>query len=766
MPSIGKYEILEQLGAGSMGTVYRGRDTLLDRMVAIKTIRTGVNVELEAKERFYREARTCARLNHPHIVSVYDLGEEAGVSFIAMELLNGSDFRQLIERKEEVPLPVKLTAMAQVCEALAHAHREGIIHRDIKPSNLFLLADQRAKVVDFGIAKLPTSHLTRAGAILGTPNYMAPEQINGAACDGRADLFAAAVVFFEWLTFHHPFKSNLIPRRILEDAPDSLFQHAPTLPRILEKIFTRALQKEPAKRYSTGDEFAADLRTVLDAVELNASPTFSRLELPSQSSFAVPPPIPAPSDPVAPVLGDTASGDHEWRVSRILKLLPIFDSQLASGDTQSARCTLTELQSVAGSDARFQESVEKCRVQLATRPGSQARPVAPPPPSLPSSSTTFVNLKKCARCGASNRPDSTFCMECGAAISGGPPTTGTGFSSQSGMLPPLPPVTPAPKPASSASRLLADKKRLSLVIAGVAIAAVLLVVAPMFFRTVKQEPFVATARVAAPQVHVFSEPSPTAKELFMKPRGSRLNVLALPKLITGDWVRVQAREGDTFSRPGYLKAADLTEWEAKDPDAALILARMSGPMENGSDPELRAQIDKLNSVAAAFSGKLAAGMASLDAAKLELILARHAKDSGQPEVDWKASLADITNRVEALRSTPALQSGGDDLLRQIHDLIAAPVAAGATGPPAILPVGTPPVTVVPGTPSLVTPPVALTDAEIRVMLQKADEYRKDHRYNDARRLVIRAIRSQPKNSDAQILLKKIDAAIELERSPQ
>jgi predicted Ser/Thr protein kinase len=596
MARIGKYELLEQLGSGSMGTVYRGRDTILDRPVAIKTIQTGDNVAEDIRERFYREARVCARLNHPNVVSVYDLGEEDGTCFIAMELLSGSDFGQLIERRENILLPVKLNAMAQVCEALAHAHREGVIHRDIKPSNLFLLADGRAKVVDFGIARLSASQLTRAGSVLGTPNYMSPEQLENAPCDGRSDLFSAAIVFFEFLTFHHPFESNLIPRRIKEDRPDSLLAQNPALPAELEAILMKAMAKDPADRFTTGDELAGALRDVK---------------------------------------------------------IPV--------------------------------------------------PAAPPEPEH-------------------------------------------------------------------------DRKRLKMALAGLGLGAVLLVIAPSYFRAQKPESFVATARVAMPMAHILDRPEDGAKEVASKSRGAELNVLTMPKSTAEGWVRVQARDGDVYSHPGYVKAVDLTEWSPKDPDAALALARMSGPMEAGTDAEIRTQIDRLNSVAAAYQGKPAGTAASLDCARLEFTLIKHAKDAGQPAADWQTLLADLTNQVEDLRKNPALQSGGDTLLRQIHDLISgpSPVVAGANppalgltpgaNPGAALP-GSSPQTPVPSTTST-TPPAVLTDVEIQGLLQSADQLRKDHRYNDARRVAMRALRSQPKNSDAQVLLKKIDAAIELERSAQ
>jgi serine/threonine protein kinase len=205
MTSIGKYQILEELGVGSMGTVYRARDTVLDREVALKTMRAGQYIDPEIKQRFYREARACARLQHPHIVTIHDLGEVNDTAYISMELLVGEDLRKIIEAHREIPLRSRIEIIAQVSDALSLAHKNGVIHRDIKPSNIFVLADNSAKVLDFGIARLSESGLTVVGRVLGTPNYMAPEQIQGSTCDARSDLFSLAIVFFELLTGTHPF---------------------------------------------------------------------------------------------------------------------------------------------------------------------------------------------------------------------------------------------------------------------------------------------------------------------------------------------------------------------------------------------------------------------------------------------------------------------------------------------------------------------------------------------------------------------------------
>lgn len=245
-----------------MGVVYRARDTILDREVALKLLRAGPRVEPELIERFQREARAGARLKHPNIVTVFDLGWVDETAYIAMELLDGIDWRRAIREGTHLSLPTKLDLMAQVCDGLAHAHAVGIVHRDIKPGNLFIARQSRAKVLDFGIARLPMSSLTRTGRVLGTPDYMAPEQILGQKCEARSDLFSAAIVFFEFLAGVHPFRAPFKPRRITEGTPELLIEVAPHLPGVLGRIFMKALERDALMRYQTGEEFSTALRTI------------------------------------------------------------------------------------------------------------------------------------------------------------------------------------------------------------------------------------------------------------------------------------------------------------------------------------------------------------------------------------------------------------------------------------------------------------------------------------------------------------------------
>jgi serine/threonine protein kinase len=274
MKTLGKYELLEEINAGGMGRIYRAHDRVLHRDVAIKTIYT-VLTDPEAKQRFYREARACAALNHPNIVTIYDLGEQQGNSYISMELLEGEDLRRFVDRKGTMNLNAKVDFMIEVCEGLASAHGRGIIHRDIKPGNIFITRTGRPKILDFGVARIAASNLTQPGMALGTPKYMAPEQYLGRDCTPRSDLFSAAMVFFEFLVYTHPFEGPIgtpwtaadVPTRIMKEEPILLRAFNPDLPERLEIAISKALSKDPEERHPDAGELAKELRKVsLDIV--------------------------------------------------------------------------------------------------------------------------------------------------------------------------------------------------------------------------------------------------------------------------------------------------------------------------------------------------------------------------------------------------------------------------------------------------------------------------------------------------------------------
>ena len=205
-PRIGKYLITGRIGRGGMGMVYRGLDPALDREVAIKTLVAEGSFDPESRRRFEVEARAAAKLAHPNIVTVHELGEDRGILFIAMEMLPGVDLDSLLRSGEALPLAEKLDIVAQVCRGLAFAHDRGVVHRDIKPSNVRLLDDGTAKIMDFGIAKLGAGHhITKTGMMVGTVHYMSPEQVRGKPLDGRSDVFSAGVILYELLAGERPF---------------------------------------------------------------------------------------------------------------------------------------------------------------------------------------------------------------------------------------------------------------------------------------------------------------------------------------------------------------------------------------------------------------------------------------------------------------------------------------------------------------------------------------------------------------------------------
>ncbi len=261
MKTLGKYELLDEIASGGMGRIYRARDRVLHREVAIKTIFTA-ETDPEIKQRFYREARACAALSHPNIVTVFDLGEQQGTSYIAMEHLTGEDLRRFIDRHGVMTLEAKIDFMAQVCEGLAHAHENRIVHRDLKPGNIFILKSGRPKILDFGVARIAASRLTQPGTPLGTPRYMAPEQLLGKEADVLSDLFSLALVFFEFLTEVHPFEGEDVSTKILKEPPQSLLALNPNIPDRLDKIFAKALSKDPGGRFQSGGAFAKELRKV------------------------------------------------------------------------------------------------------------------------------------------------------------------------------------------------------------------------------------------------------------------------------------------------------------------------------------------------------------------------------------------------------------------------------------------------------------------------------------------------------------------------
>ncbi len=302
MDKIGKYEIREQLGRGGMGAVYRAYDPVMEREVAVKIILDLALDVPEIKERFYREARTAGKLSHENITIIHDVSEENGRPFIVMEYLTGSDLRTLLERRAPMSATQKLDTALQICRGLAHAHSKDIVHRDVKPANIRILDDGRVKIMDFGIARLGSSALTATGAVMGTPYYMSPEQIQGKKVDRRSDIFSCGVLLFELFTSEKPFRGEeptSVMYKIVHEEPEGIERLPCLVSGELSAVVSRMLCKDPAARYQNLDEVVGDLEAAKDRLR-GASGKTSVAEAATMLSAGAMTPF--PPQPAAPRL--------------------------------------------------------------------------------------------------------------------------------------------------------------------------------------------------------------------------------------------------------------------------------------------------------------------------------------------------------------------------------------------------------------------------------------------------------------------------------
>ena len=277
-PTLGRYEVDKELGKGAMGIVYLGRDPKINRVVAIKTMALAQEFEgpelAEAKERFFREAETAGRLNHPNIVTIYDAGEEQELAYIAMEFMEGSTLEDYCRPDRLMPPYSVMVVISKVAEALDYAHSHGIVHRDIKPANVMLQKDKTVKVMDFGIARVTESSKTKTGVVMGTPSYMSPEQLSGAKVDGRSDLFSLGVMMFEMLAGTRPFKGDSMATlmfAIAQRPHEQIAELNPGLPPCVGAIIDKALAKDLNERYATGREMAMDIVNCARQMKAEAS---------------------------------------------------------------------------------------------------------------------------------------------------------------------------------------------------------------------------------------------------------------------------------------------------------------------------------------------------------------------------------------------------------------------------------------------------------------------------------------------------------------
>ena len=273
---IGRYQVLQRVGQGGMGVLYRGFDPVLDREVAIKLMLTDFTEDTEQmRPRFYREARAAAKLNHRNIVTIFEFAEESNVPYIVMEFLRGTPLGTRMAGRPPLSIDDKLNIVAQLCDGLSYAHEQGVVHRDVKPDNVFILEDGSVKLLDFGIAKLTSSNLTRQGDVLGSASYMSPEQVGGSdSVDGRADVFSTGVLLYELLTGHKPFEAaapTAVILKILRDPPTPMDTYVSGLPTKLVAAVMKALAKKPEERFLSASSLGLELQMIRKSLPASTS---------------------------------------------------------------------------------------------------------------------------------------------------------------------------------------------------------------------------------------------------------------------------------------------------------------------------------------------------------------------------------------------------------------------------------------------------------------------------------------------------------------
>jgi serine/threonine protein kinase len=325
LEQLGKYKVINRIGRGAMGEVWKAYDPVLGREVAVKTISASLSSDNDLRQRFLREAQAAARLNHPNIITMFDYGEEQDTIYMAMELLEGADLRNLIGQEDLLPtLDDKLDIMEQICDGLAFAHSREIIHRDLKPGNLHVQPNGQVKILDFGLARLGTSEMTRTGTVMGTPHYMSPEQVLGDKVELSSDVFSIGAVFYELLSNHKPFdgdSAHAVLFQVVNKHPESVRKWNPELPVVLVDVVERAMMKDRKQRFHDAGQLREALALARRAIREGrgasslAAEVALNVALPKSAgdSFRSVAPKSRPSIPTNQQFADGTAGDSSSR---------------------------------------------------------------------------------------------------------------------------------------------------------------------------------------------------------------------------------------------------------------------------------------------------------------------------------------------------------------------------------------------------------------------------------------------------------------------
>jgi serine/threonine-protein kinase len=376
---LGRYEVLGELGQGAMGVVYKARDPLIDRVVAIKTINLGLALDEkeEYEGRFYQEAKAAGRLSHPNIVTIYDVGKSGDVAYIAMELLEGRELRDIMNDRGLLPVDQVLDIVAQVALGLSYAHENGIVHRDVKPSNIMLVRDGHAKITDFGIARMTSSAVrTQTGMVLGSPKYMSPEQVMGKEIDQRSDIFSLGVMLYEMLTGQAPFDGenvNAIMYQTLNAIPVPPNSLNPLVPEMVNFIVAKALTKGLEDRYQNAKDLAVDLRTCRDTLPHSGQ----QIDV-SRRPAGVEKKLPDSID----ITGRVRVDEEGAKSISVAGLSPLFDSAAATMRLAALTATSEDVDELSKTFNMMRPSVEVIRQEAPTVKAARLSAGQTPPVSM------------------------------------------------------------------------------------------------------------------------------------------------------------------------------------------------------------------------------------------------------------------------------------------------------------------------------------------------------------------------------------------------
>ncbi len=419
LKKISKYEVIGELGKGAMGVVYKAQDPFLGRPVAIKTMSEMLCDNKDLVQRFYREAQAAGKLRHPNIVTIYDMGEEGGMPFIAMELIEGQDLDEIISARLPYPLIKKLNIVSQICKGLDYAHESGIIHRDIKPANIRILPDGKSvKIMDFGIARMTDSNMTRPGMVMGTVSYMSPEQITAPqAIDRRSDLFSVGVILYEFLTCRLPFSGDSIHAiltNIVHQPITPIKTLLPACPTGLEVLLDRSLAKNRDERFATCSEMGREIDSLVEMMKPQAIKELLQ------------------------------TGQYELEQNNLIAARQHYEDVISIQSTHDlARTYLKQIED------RQKKPLQATHLPTGTTsatimPGS----FAPTPPASQAAAPAPGGASFCPSCGSRLPAGTRFCSQCGSSVS--TPTVSTPTVSTPTVSRPAPPPPPAPAPPAPA----------------------------------------------------------------------------------------------------------------------------------------------------------------------------------------------------------------------------------------------------------------------------------------------------------------------------